>query len=546
MSYSETSTKVIEIAKKLAMQYGASQVEDIHIVGAYARIDSSSFTKLFKDDREKIEASLKSSKSSEPFSNAISTSTEELLKTIESQDDLLEIVRNIVANITNSNSDDASTLTKKQTANGGNKRAIKSVQLVDTKIIHDISMVTDIDIEQIRSYIFNDVSLIAKRILSDQKGHVSALSKIQKSLGFSDLKNFDNENLSPIFDELLQANSDSSGLLARKVAETYVEIGLIAALNDGIITAEENHEIDIVKNELKVKLGNALRQPSPSRVHFKDSFSGLIGLTSVQDELSKFIDHLSIQIQRKAAGLEQSRQSMHLAFLGDPGTGKTEVARRYAEVLKNLGFLKTGQLIEVDRSDLVGKYIGTTEARTLRVIEKAKGGVLFIDEAYSLVDGREQKGYGEEAVDTLVRSMENQREQFVVILAGYIDPINKLLDMNEGLRSRVPTKIIFPPYSDEELVEIFRQFAIRSGMSIDPKCDAILYETFKKYSRQKGFGGARGARNILEESIRRQSTRIAELGVFATLKDLTVIEADDIPTNLTTFSKNRKIGFEPS
>ncbi len=235
----------------------------------------------------------------------------------------------------------------------------------------------------------------------------------------------------------------------------------------------------------------------------------LVGLTPVKEYVFGLADNLQVQQRRAAAGLKTASLSMHMIFTGNPGTGKTTIARLVARYLKAIGALKGGQLVEVTRADLVGRYTGHTAPLTNSVIESALGGVLFIDEAYSLYRG-EQDSFGLEAIDTLVKGMEDHRDELVVILAGYTREMETFLTANSGLASRFPNRIEFPDYTAEELLQITQVLAKNKGYTLAEACTEPLLGYYARWQAAdaRTAGNGRLARNTLEKAIFHQSRRL--------------------------------------
>ena len=235
----------------------------------------------------------------------------------------------------------------------------------------------------------------------------------------------------------------------------------------------------------------------------------LVGLTPVKEYVFGLADNLQVQQRRAAAGLKTASLSMHMIFTGNPGTGKTTIARLVARYLKAIGALKGGQLVEVTRADLVGRYTGHTAPLTNSVIESALGGVLFIDEAYSLYRG-EQDSFGLEAIDTLVKGMEDHRDELVVILAGYTREMETFLTANSGLASRFPNRIEFPDYTAVELLQITQVLAKNKGYTLAEACTEPLLGYYARWqeSDARTAGNGRLARNTLEKAIFHQSRRL--------------------------------------
>ena len=272
------------------------------------------------------------------------------------------------------------------------------------------------------------------------------------------------------------------------------------------------------------------KEEKPENIEdLKKELQSYIGLEDVKKEVDTLINLVTIQKLRKENGLPTNDLSLHMVFFGNPGTGKTMIARLMARIYKSLGILSKGQLVEVDRSGLVAGYVGQTAIKTSEVIEKAKGGVLFIDEAYALTN-RGGNDYGQEAVDTLLKAMEDHRDDLIVIVAGYIELMEEFVHSNPGLESRFNRFLHFPDYTIDEMMAIFDMRCSQSGYTLAEDARPILRDVIKLESMDiKGFGNARGIRNLFEKAVTAQANRLAT-DPEITKEDLMLLTADDVRT----------------
>jgi probable Rubsico expression protein CbbX len=269
----------------------------------------------------------------------------------------------------------------------------------------------------------------------------------------------------------------------------------------------------------------------------------LIGLKPVKTRIREIASLLLIERIRKRMGLASEAPTLHMSFTGNPGTGKTTVALRIASILHRLGYVRRGQVVSVTRDELVGQYIGHTAPKTKEILKKAMGGVLFIDEAYYLYRPENERDYGQEAIEILLQVMENQREDLVVILAGYSDRMEKFFASNPGFRSRIAHHIDFPDYTDEELLAIAEKMLERQHYHLAPDARQALARYIQRRREQPHFANARSIRNALDRARLRQANRLFESTSGPLDADaLSSILADDILASrvfsITTKSKD--------
>ncbi len=259
-----------------------------------------------------------------------------------------------------------------------------------------------------------------------------------------------------------------------------------------------------------------------------NKLKSLVGLEQVKQNIYEICAYISIQKKRRQLNLPAESQTLHMIFMGAPGTGKTTIARILGEIFKNLTYLPSGHLVEVERADLVGEYIGQTAQKTKKQIEKAQGGILFVDEAYALARGG-STDFGKEAIDTLVKSMEDYKDNLVVILAGYQEEMKVFLKSNPGLSSRFPIQISFPDYTEQQLIKIADKMLEDRKYFLETPAKKILAKMIRTElnSHEMNFSNARFVRNLIEKSIRRQAMRLVKKQ-FLNKSDLMCLKADDL------------------
>lgn len=353
----------------------------------------------------------------------------------------------------------------------------------------------------------------------------SKVESIVHSL-YDESKNLYKENAELInFNILMSINHD----LAEQYLVHLYRLTSLFVKADGKVTDDESAYLSKLMEKKNVI--NNRDDESVSSATFEDELNSLIGLESVKKEITTLANFIRIQKEREKKGLKATTVSYHCVFTGNPGTGKTTVARIVARIYKELGVLQSGHLVETDRSGLIAEYLGQTAVKTNKKIDEALDGILFIDEAYSITEGAGQDFYGKECVATLLKRMEDDRERLVVIVAGYTKEMQDFLQANPGFQSRFNRYIEFPDYSPEELFEIFalslQKFEYR--LTAEAEAKLRIYLQYAYEHKDKNFGNGRFVRNTFEKTMECQANRLAVIGRLS-MDDLTTITESDIPS----------------
>ena len=310
----------------------------------------------------------------------------------------------------------------------------------------------------------------------------------------------------------LTAICDTSGV--RKSREALNPLDYVTSSEPGF---QEKHRLqEQTAGGEKSKAGDAEKpdaeEKKPDFDELMAQLDSLVGLDDVKKDIKRLISLVKVRRLRKENGLPIPPMSLHMVFMGNPGTGKTTVARIISGLYAAIGVLEKGQLIEVDRSGLVAGYVGQTALKTQEVIKSALGGVLFIDEAYSLASGGEND-FGREAIETILKAMEDHRDELIVVVAGYDGPMEKFINSNPGLQSRFNKYFYFPDYNGEQLLHIFKGQCKKNGYALTEEAEAEAKAMFEELYENRGenFGNGRDVRNVFEDTVVRQSNRVAAL-----------------------------------
>lgn len=327
-----------------------------------------------------------------------------------------------------------------------------------------------------------------------------------------------------LFGQQMMASQHDCNELASKKMTDYIDkmTDFIGQFGVKYNSSEKMYPVSFATNEVK--------ECDPEELEkMLEEFNALVGLEGVKKEVNSLVNLLKVQKMRKDNGLPISDVSKHMVFSGNPGTGKTTVARTLAGIYQNLGILKGGQLIEVDRSGLVKGYVGQTAIKVMEVVESALGGILFIDEAYTLTVGKGQGDFGQEAVDTILKAMEDHRDDLIVIVAGYPDLMDEFLNSNPGLKSRFNKFIHFEDYSPEEQLKILDGMCKKQEYVMNEEARTYTLEFFKERMKQPdvNLANARDVRNYLEKAISNHACRVVSIE-NATKEDLQTILKEDV------------------
>ena len=355
----------------------------------------------------------------------------------------------------------------------------------------------------------DSLSIICRFILEDYN------EKIQDNLAI--MASFDESVLKYVVKNYDKTNGAHSlkTYIEENIYKPLVELELNGKVfKNRIYTLSDNGSELVLSDDIDtIKLFDVIKRANGEELEqLNKELDNIIGLDSVKSFIRGLQDNIKVQNIRKTQGSKEAKLSLHMIFTGNPGTGKTTMARIMAKYLKTLGYLSSGHLVEVSRNDLVGQYVGETAQKTMAKVNSAKGGILFIDEAYSLARDNNDI-FGIEAVDSLVKAVEDNRDDFVVILAGYSKEMEEFLKTNSGLKSRFNYNVEFPDYTPKELLEISKVIAKLNGYNIDKDLDEKLIELFegKQIKGKNDSGNGRLARNIVEQAIANQSKRLASM-----------------------------------
>ena len=548
MKYSYLAETILDYATSEAKRTGTEYVSQVHLLAAIRQWNSSKFDELFPHGAAVIQNALGAipKGSSQPVGPDLDT--DRMLTSIVNAADAWKIAEDLfeVDEISQSGQDALSQGTEAKTRlhlpDEEDESPLAKIGM-NNELVEEISQTLGSTFESILEEVITDVAFLTRTIHGNYSEPEAQALMTATDIALPD-ERIANER-SGLMTRLV-SHEAKSDLVAKKYALALVSVASFAASIDDEVTQDEIAQIDELRMELRAQLGSLSAHDSGAhQSSFDDAFRDIIGLESVKKELRQRIDYFVVSQRRRARGLSTAGHSMHMAFLGNPGTGKTTIARLFAKVLKEMGLLDNDNLVEVDRSGLIGEFVGHTEKKTNEVVDSALGGVLFIDEAYSLVDEYSMgKSYGDLAIDTLVKRMEDDRDRLMVVVAGYAEPMKKFLASNEGLKSRIPLELEFKDYSADELFQVAERFAMKDGFTFDSTCSERFKQAAENISKSDLCGNARDIRNLYEQSVRNQFSRVAEIGDLATTKELITLMGEDVPVvEPPQQQKTKQIGF---
>ena len=555
---SRLASTLYDYARSVAKNHWGEKVTKLHLFAAIRKWDKDKFDQKFAGLDVVLENALKRTKGNALQIDGVDPSVIHALEGVESEEDIWTLASALQIELgdlltsepaTESaseraqeiNDEDAIEPTEEELAASSRNRQTKTFALLlSSALTSQVAGVLNRDALRVKEQLANDAFSVAIKIIGHIPTEVSdVISKSLEHVG----TDASEKELSTLVRDIAAANHPDSSRIATKVALALVDFGEYCAAIDESVTQDEIDHIDAVRLELRSQLGDRVDVASDAILEFERKFSHLVGMESVKSDLRKRVDFLMVNKRREARGRKTDNQRMHMAFVGNPGTGKTTVARLFAELLQSSGLLPSNEVVETDRSGLVGEYIGHTEKKTKSVISRANGGVLFIDEAYALNDRYEnRKGFGEEAVDVLVKEMEDRRDSLVVIFAGYKAPMLDFIGINPGLRSRIPAVIEFPDYSEDELVEIAHRISSSRDLLLEDSAVEQMRVALRSEKEKDGFGNARTVENMLDQAQRNATLRMSHLGNLATELESRTLRAEDVDFKEELMPK-KQIGF---
>ena len=553
-SLSRLAETLGDYAVSVAKRNGNERASELHLLVAIRQWEQAEFDEKFPESFDRVERLLSAATSDSLERPTLDDSVRNHLQQVAHSADAWELATGLLERLPTAppNEEPASAVSARAVTDLPEPEPVNtssaiidndSPLLISRALAERISAASGRTVEDIAALIARDALVVASMVLGTEPPSEVA-QEISSLLETSESALNPRHEISDLVGTIAHGDFEEGDRLGTELALALIDVGEWAAALDEHVTRDETDRIDDIRMFFRDQLGDRLRAENDAFHAFEAEFEQLVGMQGVKDELRKRVEFLLVAKRRSARGHRVEPQRSHMAFLGNPGTGKTTVARLYGKLLYDVGLLPSDNLVETDRSGLVGEYIGHSEKKTRDVVDSADGGVLFIDEAYALADhyGPDRKGFGAEATDVIVKLMEDRRDRLVVIVAGYSEPMQQFLSINPGLRSRIPALVEFPDYTDEELVTIAERIAERRSLTLDPEAKAKIQAVMATERSAEGFGNAREVENLLDTAQRNIVARVSELGNLATSRESATVLSEDIPDATEPVVK-RPFGF---
>lgn len=556
MATSAAIESVLDRAKSEARRFGCEVISAIHVISGARRWREEQFDQRYSGILASLSQALEKSRGNSIATPTLDPDLVAATSKIASMDELWEFIDVLVESAklggtTDSDSDYIPKSSVSNVHNGNNSESDNSPSLkfadsiplgVAYSLAERVSKVTGRNETDVLTTMLCDVAWIFGHVVgsSDSDAINEMFHEFQAELPKINIPS----DISMIVSDINVSKAPNSNRLASQVAFFYADVAeWFAALDDKFEVAEIER-IDNLKELLIAQLDGVVDAEVEATLNFEAKFSGLIGMNDVKNQIRKFVDMMVIQRRRERRGMKVEPQRLHLAFLGNPGTGKTTVARLYGELLHELGIMTTKNFHEVAGTDFTSfSHLGESEQAMSKAVNDALNGVLFIDEAYAMNDpyNDNMRGPGLRATDVLVKKMEDHRDQLCVIVAGYTIITNEYLQCNPGMPSRIGAFIEFSDYTTDEIRQMVPVIAKKRNLLIDEKVVDQVVHAVEATRDKPDFGNARSVEKVLEECERNCTTRVSKMGSLATERMLRTIEADDVPRIAPTYKK--QFGF---
>lgn len=556
MATSAAMENVLDRAKSEARKFGCEVISAIHIIAGARRWREEQFDQRYSGILASLSEALENSKGSSIATPTLDPDFIDKTSKITSMEELWDFIDELVESsklniATNLRSDES----QKRSTSGINNDS-DSDSATSSTLKHSDSVplgVVDSLAERVAQSTGWKETEIVKTMLCDVAwifGHVlstsdnATIDRIFHEFRPELPKTEFPSALSTFVHDVNVSEKPNSKRLASQVAFFYADVAEWFAALDDKFELTEIERIDTLKEQLIAQLGGVVDAEVEATLNFEAKFSGLIGMNDVKNQIRKFVDTMIIQRRRERRGMKVVPQRLHLAFLGNPGTGKTTVARLYGELLHELGIMTTKNFHEVAGTDFTSfSHLGESEQAMSKAVNDALNGVLFIDEAYAMNDpyNDNMRGPGLRATDVLVKKMEDHRDRLCVIVAGYTTITNEFLQCNPGMPSRIGAFIEFPDYTTDEIRQMVPIIAKKRNLLVDEKVIDKIVDAVEAAREKPDFGNARSVEKVLEECERNCTTRVSKMGSLATERMLRTIDVDDVPQIAPTYKK--QFGF---